>query len=114
MPSDQGSPSTSRRTALTTLFGVVLGSIVSSPGPLSGSSRSRELGDFGDHKSVGRGIYELRIVFDSGYRVYCGHDGDNFILLVGGTKKRQARDIAAARTHRSASKPGTRDANKKA
>ena len=74
-----------------------------------------ELGNFGDHKSVGEGVFELRIDFGPGYRVYYGRDGDKLvILLVGGTKKRQAHDIAAARNHWSAYKQEKRDANKKA
>ena len=74
-----------------------------------------ELGNFGDHKSVGEGVYELRIDFGPGYRVHYGRDGDKFvILLVGGTKKRQGRDIAAARNYWSAYKQEKRDANKKA
>ncbi|MDE0626770.1 MAG: type II toxin-antitoxin system RelE/ParE family toxin [Bryobacterales bacterium] len=74
-----------------------------------------ELGNFGDHRSVGEGVYELRIDFGPGYRVYYGGDGDKFvILLVGGTKKRQARDIAAARNLWSAYKQEKRDANKNA
>lgn len=56
-----------------------------------------ELGNFGDHKRVGRGVSELRIDFGPGYRVYYGSDGEELvILLAGGTKKRQARDIATA------------------
>ena len=74
-----------------------------------------ELGNFGDHKSVGEGVFELRIDFGPGYRVYYGRDGDKFvILLVGGTKKRQARDIATARNYWSAYKQEKRHANKKA
>jgi len=56
-----------------------------------------ELGNFGDHKGVGKGVSELRIDFGPGYRVYYGADGERLvILLAGGTKKRQARDIARA------------------
>lgn len=74
-----------------------------------------ELGNFGDHKSVGEGVYELRIDFSPGYRVYYGRDGDKFvILLVGGTKKRQSRDIAVARKYWSACKQEKRNANKRA
>lgn len=56
-----------------------------------------ELGNFGDAKSVGKGVVECRIDFGPGYRVYFGRDGDELvILLAGGTKKRQQRDIETA------------------
>jgi putative addiction module killer protein len=43
------------------------------------------------------GVVEYRIDFGPGYRVYFGRDGDTLvILLTGGTKKRQQRDIEAA------------------
>lgn len=55
-------------------------------------------GNFGDHKSVGAGVLEHRIDFGPGYRIYFGRDGETLvILLVGGTKMRQPRDIAAAK-----------------
>jgi putative addiction module killer protein len=48
-------------------------------------------------KGIGSGVFELRINFGPGYRVYFGRDGANIVILVGGgTKKRQQRDIAAA------------------
>ena len=56
-----------------------------------------ELGNFGDHKSVGAGVFELRVHHGPGFRVYCGRDGEMLvILLAGGTKKRQARDVERA------------------
>ena len=56
-----------------------------------------ELGNFGDDKRVGKDVSEMRIDFGPGYRVYYGRDSDSLvILLVGGTKKRQARDIEMA------------------
>lgn len=56
-----------------------------------------EIGNFGDHKSVGQGVFELRIHFGPGYRVYYGRDGDTLVILLGGGGKRnQDRDIAIA------------------
>ena len=48
-------------------------------------------------KSVGAGVLEYRTDFGPGYRVYFGREGETLvILLTGGTKKRQQRDIEAA------------------
>ena len=59
-----------------------------------------EQGDFSNVKGVGAGVYEYRIDFGPGYRIYFGKDGDRLvILLAGGTKKRQDADIAAAKGH---------------
>jgi putative addiction module killer protein len=59
--------------------------------------RQLELGHFSNVKGVGAGVFEYRIDFGPGYRVYFGKDGDAVvILLCGGTKKRQDRDIAMA------------------
>ncbi len=45
-----------------------------------------ELGNLGDHRSVGKSVSELRIDFGAGYRVYYGRDGDALVvLLYGGT-----------------------------
>jgi putative addiction module killer protein len=53
-----------------------------------------EQGNLGDVKSIGGGVLECRIDFGPGYRVYFGRDGDTLIILLnGGTKKRQQRDI---------------------
>jgi len=57
-----------------------------------------ETGNLGDVKPVGQGVSERRIPFGPGYRVYFGQDGDTLvILLCGGTKKRQAKDIERAK-----------------
>ena len=57
-----------------------------------------ELGNLSNVKGVGDGILEYRIDFGPGYRVYFGKDGAALtILLAGGTKKRQQRDIETAR-----------------
>ena len=56
-----------------------------------------EQGNVSSVKSVGRGVLESRIDFGPGYRVYFGRDGDVVIVLLGGgTKKRQQRDIETA------------------
>ncbi|HJQ58029.1 MAG TPA: type II toxin-antitoxin system RelE/ParE family toxin [Vineibacter sp.] len=55
------------------------------------------LGNLSNVKSVGAGVLEFRIDFGPGYRIYFGRDGTSaIILLAGGTKKRQQRDIARA------------------
>jgi putative addiction module killer protein len=55
------------------------------------------LGNFGDCKFVGSGIFELRVDYGPGYRVYFGQQGDALvILLCGGDKKSQAADIKNA------------------
>jgi putative addiction module killer protein len=59
-----------------------------------------ETGNFGDVKPAGEGVSERRIDFGPGYRVYFGRDGQRLvILLAGGTKKRQQRDIDQARAY---------------
>ena len=52
-----------------------------------------ENGNFSDCRHVGQGVWELRIDFGPGYRVYFGEDGDLVVLLLGGTKKTQVQDI---------------------
>lgn len=55
-------------------------------------------GNFSRVKGVGGGIYEYRIDFGPGLRVYFGKDGKTLvILLAGGSKHRQDRDIHMAR-----------------
>ena len=55
-------------------------------------------GNFSNVKGVGAGVFEYRIDFGPGYRIYFGKDGpDIVILLGGGTKKRQSQDIQAAK-----------------
>lgn len=54
----------------------------------------------GDYKRLGNGLYELRIHYGSGYRVYFGVFRNNVvILLCGGTKGTQHRDIARAQNY---------------
>jgi putative addiction module killer protein len=58
------------------------------------------LGNMSNVKGVGSAVSELRIDFGPGYRVYFGKDGDHLIILLGGgTKQRQQRDINDAIAH---------------
>ena len=55
------------------------------------------LGNFSNVKGVGLGVYEYKIDFGPGYRVYFGKDGETLVILLGGgTKNRQSKDILAA------------------
>lgn len=55
------------------------------------------VGNLGDVKPVGQGVSERRITFGPGYRVYFGQDGNKLVVLLnGGTKKRQSKDIEQA------------------
>ena len=60
--------------------------------------RSAERGNFGDCEPVGSGILEMRIHFGPGYRVYFTRTANVvYVLLCGGTKRGQQRDIAKAK-----------------
>ncbi|SEP87135.1 type II toxin-antitoxin system RelE/ParE family toxin [Basfia succiniciproducens] len=55
-------------------------------------------GNFGDHKSVGGGLYEMRIAKGPGYRVYYGKSGEiTYLLISGGDKSTQKADIVKAK-----------------
>lgn len=59
--------------------------------------RRLETGNFGAAKVVDEGVFELRLDFGPGYRVYYGREGKTLIILLGGgSKRRQDADIAAA------------------
>jgi putative addiction module killer protein len=59
-----------------------------------------ERGLIGDWKSVGRGVYELRVDYGPGYRIYFGRDGSRIVILIcGGYKRTQGRDINLAKTY---------------
>ncbi len=56
------------------------------------------LGNLGDYASIGGGLFELRIFYGPGYRVYYSQERDNVILLLlGGVKDTQKRDIRIAK-----------------
>jgi putative addiction module killer protein len=56
-----------------------------------------EQGNFSNVRGVGTGVYEYKIDFGPGYRIYFGKDGETLVILLGGgTKRRQQKDIATA------------------
>lgn len=58
-----------------------------------------ELGLMGDVEPVGEGVSELRIQVGAGWRIYFTKHGEQIVvLLVGGSKKTQSRDIKKAKT----------------
>ena len=61
---------------------------------------SLESGNFGDYKSVGEGVFELRLHIGKGYRIYFALvDNMIVLLLCGGDKSSQQRDIERAKTY---------------
>ena len=60
--------------------------------------RIEESGNLGDHRSVGDGVFEFRLQFGPGYRIYFGIIGtDTILLLRGGDKGSQRQDLAKAK-----------------
>lgn len=58
------------------------------------------LGNFGDCKPVGEGVFELRFHFGPGYRVYYGSYQQTIVVLLwGGDKKAQSRDVKRAQEY---------------
>ena len=59
--------------------------------------RSAERGNFGDFMSIGKGVSEMRVHCGPGYRIYFVRTGElEYVLLCGGSKRGQKRDIARA------------------
>ena len=56
------------------------------------------LGNFGDSRTIGEGVHELRVDYGPGYRIYFGQEGARLILLMlGGDKSSQKKDIVRAK-----------------
>ena len=59
-----------------------------------------ELGNYSNVESVGEGVYEYKIDFGPGYRIYFGQVGEELVILVGGgSKKKQNQDIKIAKLY---------------
>ena len=58
--------------------------------------RNVSLGNVGDTRAVGEGLFEIRVHHGPGYRLYCLRDTDTVVLLCGGDKGSQQRDIKRA------------------
>ena len=58
--------------------------------------RNLSLGNTGDAKQVGGGLFEMRMHHGPGYRLYCLREGSTLVLLCGGDKGSQQRDIERA------------------
>ena len=58
--------------------------------------RNVSLGNMGDTRTVGDGLVEMRLHHGPGYRLYCLRDGDSVVVLCGGDKGSQQRDIERA------------------
>ena len=57
-------------------------------------------GNFGDYRALGSGVYELRVDWGPGYRVYFARSGRVVLLLLcGGDKTSQPRDIERAKAY---------------
>ena len=59
-----------------------------------------ESGNYSNVESVSEGVFEYKIDFGPGYRIYFGQDGDELVILVGGgSKKQQDKDIKMAKMY---------------
>ena len=58
------------------------------------------LGNLGDSRTVGQGVHELKVDYGPGYRIYIGQESANIILLLlGGDKSSQQKDIEVAKEY---------------
>ncbi len=58
--------------------------------------RNASLGNLGDIRPIRGGLVEMRVHYGPGYRLYCIQDGEQVVLLCGGDKDSQQRDIELA------------------
>ncbi|HEY3496976.1 MAG TPA: type II toxin-antitoxin system RelE/ParE family toxin [Polyangiaceae bacterium] len=73
-----------------------------------------ESGNLGDHKQVGDGVWEARLAFGPGYRIYFGKSGAELVLLLlGGDKGTQRKDIQQAKQYWATYLKETRHGSKK-
>ena len=71
-----------------------------------------KVGNFGDCKPIGKGLSEMRIDYGPGYRIYYGQmDRFVYLLLGGGLKRSQSRDIARVQAAWKKIKESARDQN---
>jgi putative addiction module killer protein len=57
-----------------------------------------QVGHYGDHEHVGEGVYEIKLHFGTGYRIYFAEHGEKIIfLLCAGDKATQTKDIGLAK-----------------
>lgn len=67
-------------------------------------------GSFGNHKSLGEGVYEMKINYGPGYRMYYGQEEKTvYLLIIGGDKRTQDKDIADAKAMWKALKRGNKN-----
>jgi len=72
-----------------------------------------ELGNYSNVKSVGAGVHECKVDFGPGYRIYFGQDGEQLVILLGGSSKRGQRTaINAAKNAWAAYKKAKATSNK--
>ena len=63
---------------------------------INARQRSASLGNLGDTRAVAGGLFEMRVHHGPGYRPYCLRDGESVVVLCGGDKDSQRRDIERA------------------
>lgn len=57
-------------------------------------------GNFSKVKGVGAGVFEGKVDFGPGYRIYFGKDGDTLVILLGGSSKQRQQEAVAAKARR--------------